>query len=379
MILSETGGKGTPVWWETGFEGLMEKSNDLDPKRGSTMKPEGTGGEVWVFGDYRDYLKNRVSLELIAKARELAPRLGTRCGAVVLGYDVEPYVMEYIAHGAEVVYVMQAPHLAQFKATLYAKALCSLVDLYRPDVLLVGGTDFGREFAPRVAKRLHTGLSADCIALEVDPSDGILIQVTPAFGGRLLAEVVTPTRRPQMATVRPGIFRERPHDYAATAPVIYVEPVDPNGDDSIELLARERMADPGKALEEAAVVISGGQGMGSKEAFQLLFRLARLLGGEVGGTRPAVIQGWISEERMIGQTGRTIRPRVLITCGTSGALQFTASLRASEFIIAINRDQDAAIFQVADLGVVGDAQEILPRLLRAIEEHGKEREVDRHA
>ncbi len=343
------------------------------------MEKEGAGGEVWVFGDYRDYLKNRVSLELIAKARELAQGLGTRCGVVVLGHGVEPYVMEYIAHGAEVVYVMQAPHLAQFKATLYTKALCSLVGLYEPDVLLVGGTDFGREFAPRVAKRLRTGLSADCIALEVAPSDRVLIQVTPAFGGHLLAEVVTPTRRPQMATVRPGTFRERPHDYAATAPVIYVEPVDPNGDDSMELLAVERVADPGRALEEAAVVVSGGQGMGSGEAFELLFRLARLLGGEVGGTRPAVIQGWIPEERMIGQTGRTIKPKLLITCGTSGALQYTASLRASEFIIAINRDQDAAIFQVADIGVVGDAQEILPRLVRAIEQRRKDREVDRHA
>lgn len=369
----------TCACWETKSGGAMESGNDLDQTRQSTMRPEGAGGEVWVFGDYRDYLKNRVSLELIAKARELAQELGTRCGTVVLGHSVEPYVMEYIAHGAQVVYVMQAPHLAQFEATLYARALCHLVGLYAPEVLLVGGTDFGREFAPRVAKRLRTGLSADCVALEVDPSSGNLIQVTPAFGGDLLAEVVTPTRRPQMATVRPGTFKERPHDYVATAPVIYVDPVDPDGDDSMELLARERMVDPGQALEEAAVVVSGGQGMGSKEAFELLCRLAGLLGGEVGGTRPAVIQGWVSEERMIGQTGRTVRPKVLITCGTSGALQYTASLGGSEFIIAINRDPDAAIFKMADLGVVGDVHEILPRLLRAVEERQREREVNSHA
>jgi len=343
------------------------------------MKPQGNRGEVWVFGDYRDYLKNRVTLELIAKARELARGLRTRCGAVVLGDDVEPFVMEYIAHGAEVVYVMKAPHLGQFKATLYAKALCRLVELYEPEVLLVGGTDFGREFAPRVAKRLNTGLSADCVALEIDPLEGILVQITPAFDGRLLAEVITPARRPQMATVRPGTFQELPHDHGAAAPVIYVEPVDPDGDDSIELLARERMEDPGQVLEDAAVVVSGGQGMGKAEAFRLLFCLAGLLGGEVGGTRPAVIQGWIPEDRMIGQTGRTIRPKVLITCGTSGALQYTAALGASEFIVAINRDPDAAIFRIADLGVVGDVNEILPRLIRAIEGRRESQEVDLHA
>lgn len=324
-------------------------------------------GEIWVFGDYRDYMRNRVTVELIAKARELAVDLGTRCGVVILGNGVEPYIMEYIGHGAQVVYVMEASHLAHFRATLYTRALCHLVDQYRPEVLLIGGTDFGREFAPRVAKKLATGLSADCVALDIDPMEKVLVQTTPAFGGRLLAEVVTPRRRPQMATVRPGTFRERPHDYNATAEVVYVEPVEPDGEDSVELLSMERVQEPGEDLEEAPVVVSGGRGMGSAGAFKDLYRLAELLGGQVGGTRPAVIQGWIPEDRMIGQTGRTVRPKVLITCGTSGALQYTASLHSAEFIIAINRDPHAPIFRNADLGIVGDVREILPKLIQALE------------
>jgi electron transfer flavoprotein alpha subunit len=340
------------------------------------MDAEAQQGEVWVFGDYRDYLKNRVTLELIAKARDLAEDLGTRCGAVILGHGMESYIMEYIAHGAQVVYVMDAPNLARFQATIYARALCELADRFRPTVLLVGGTDFGREFAPRVAKRLATGLSADCVALEIDPADKVLVQTTPAFGGHLLAEVVTPIRRPQMATVRPGTFKEIPHRYDAQAPVVYVEPIDSNGDDEMELLSVERLRSAEEELETVAVVVAGGQGMGSAEGFQTLYRLAELLGGQVGGTRPAVLQGWLPEDRMIGQTGHTIRPKVLITCGTSGALQYTASLQGAEYIIAVNKDPNAPIFRSADLGIVGDVREILPRLIRALEGHGNGVEVE---
>jgi electron transfer flavoprotein alpha subunit len=339
------------------------------------MQNEPGRGEVWVFGDYRDYLRNRVTLELIAQARELAVGLGTRCGAVVLGHGTEAYIMEYIAHGAEIVYVMDAPHLGHFHATSYTRALCHLVEEFRPEVLLIGGTDFGREFAPRVAKKLATGLSADCVALEVDPKEMLLIQTTPAFGGQLLAEVVTPTRRPQMATVRPGTFKERPHQHAATAPVIYVEPVEPNGQAEVELLSVERVQPHGEDLETAGVVVSGGRGMGSAKAFQALYALAELLGGQVGGTRPAVAQGWIPEDRMIGQTGRAVHPKVLITCGTSGALQYAASLTGAEFIIAIDRDPQAPIFRTADLGIVGDAREIIPRLIQILEERQGREEV----
>jgi electron transfer flavoprotein alpha subunit len=328
---------------------------------------ETRGGEVWVFGDYRDCRRNRVTLELIAKGRDLARDLGTRCSVVILGQDVGPHVQEYIACGAQAIYVMEAPHLAHFRAAACARALCAMVTRFNPDILLIGGTDFGRELAPRVARRLGTGLSADCVALDIDPRERILVQTTPAFGGTLLAEVVTPQRRPQMATVRPGTFRQRAYDPRASAPVIRVEPVDPDGDPAVDLLSVEPEQDQGADLETASVVVAGGQGMGSAHGFQDLYRLSALLGGQVGGTRPAVIRGWVPEERMIGQTGRRVRPRILITCGTSGALQYAVSLRDAQFVIAINKDPDAPIFRSADLGIVGDVHQILPRLIQALE------------
>jgi electron transfer flavoprotein alpha subunit len=337
------------------------------------MKRGKTKEEVWVFGDYREYRRNRVTLELIARARELAVDLDTRCGVVILGYQVEPYIMEYIAYGAQVVYVMDAPHLEHFLVSTYTNALCRMVEHYEPQILLIGGTDFGREFAPRVAKRLGTGLSADCMALRIDSKDKLLVKTAPAFGGRLLAEVITPEKRPQMATIRPGTFQERSPDYKATAQVIYVDPVGDEGEDPLELISVERLQDSGADLEEAEVVISGGRGMGNGDGFKNIYRLAELLNGQVGCTRPPVIQGWISEDRMIGQTGRTIRPKLLITCGISGALQYTASIQGSEFIIAIDRDPTAPIFQTADLGIVADVRDILPRLIEALEaREGKE-------
>lgn len=329
---------------------------------------EAREGEVWVFGDYRDYSRNRVTLELIAKGRELAEKLCTRCAVVVLGWATAPYVMEYIAHGAQMLYVMEAPHLARFRARTYTHAVCEMVKRYGPQILLVGGTDFGREFAPRVAKRLDTGLSADCVQLDIDTEHGLLVQTTPAFGGRLMAQIVTPSRRPQMATVRPGVFRELPHDERASAPVLYVEPVELFEAEEVELISAEPLQEEGTELEEARVVVSGGLGVGGPAQFQLLFRLARLLDAQVGGTRPVASRGLIPQQRMIGQTGRTVRPRVLITFGTSGALQYTASIQNADYIIAVDRNPEAPIFQHSDLGVVGDVREILPRLVRALEE-----------
>jgi electron transfer flavoprotein alpha subunit len=341
-----------------------------------TVSSPSPQGEVWVFGDYRDYLKNRVTLELLSKARELASQLETRCAAAVIGHQIEEYVMEYIAHGAQAVYVIDSPRFKDFLMMPYCRALCRMVEVYRPQVLLIGGTDFGREFAPRVAKRLATGLSADCVQLSIDEEEGLLVQTTPAFGGRLLADVVTPTRRPQMATVRPGVFQERPHDPDAVGEVIQVDPPEMEMDDPVEICATEPLGERSEGLESATVVVSGGRGMGDKEAFDNLARLAKLLGGEIGGTRPAVIHGWIPEERMIGQTGRTIRPKCLITCGTSGALQYTASIKESQFIIAINRDPNAPIFDLSDLGIIGDARQIIPRLLQALESRIQKEEGD---
>ncbi len=333
--------------------------------------------DVWVFADHRDYFRNRVTLELIAKGKELAKKRNEELGVVLFGYETHEYIMEYTAHGADVIYVVDDPKLQHYNSDAYVRLLSDMAFQYKPEILLIGGTDFGRELAPRVAKRLETGLSADCLDLDIDEENsGNLVQTSPAFGGNLYAVVITPTRRPQMATVRPGTFREHPHDPKANARVIYAELKDGDGsDDKIHLRSVEKESQTFSSLEDATVVISGGRGMGSREGFESLRHLASLLEGEIGATRPAIIDGWSDEECLIGQTGKTIRPKLLITCGTSGAIQYTAGITQSESVIAINKDQNATIFRMADIGIVGDAKRLVPMIIRAIERRNGSREV----
>lgn len=317
---------------------------------------------VWVFGDYRNYFQNRVTLQLIAKGRQLAQELATELSVLVLGDQVHQYAMEYVAHGANVVMVVDHPDLKEYQVETYTPLVAGLVEAYRPEILLAGATSFGREFFPRLAKRLRTGLSADCLALETDTETRLLLQTTPSFGGELLAEVVTPNHRPQMATVHPGVFEERPHDPGAMGRILY--PCVEIGVDQRTQLLRSRPEQGRKIqLEDAPVVVVGGRGIGSEERFQALFELAELLGGEVAATRPVVLAGWTEEGRLLGQTGKSVKPKLLITVGTSGALQYTTGIQGAETIIAINRDPHAPIFKMADLGLVGDAHTLLDLIL----------------
>lgn len=320
---------------------------------------------IWIFGDYRNYFQNRVTLQLIAKGKELARTLGSEVTALVLGDQVHQYSMEYVAHGADAVMVLDNPDLRNYHVETYTKVVAKLVSFYRPEIFLAGATAFGREFFPRLAKRLGTGLSSDCVALEIDSETGLLIQTSPSFGGELLAEVVTPHCRPQMATVHPGVFEEQPHNGHAIGRLIYPE-VEIELDERVQIL-RSRAEQKGKVkLEDAPVVIVGGKGLGSKDHFEKLFELAGLLGGEVGATRPVIRAGWTENERLLGQTGKNVKPKLLITLGTSGALQYTTGIQGSETIIAINRDPNAPIFRIADLGLVGDARSILALLLEKL-------------
>ncbi|MFC1824699.1 electron transfer flavoprotein subunit alpha/FixB family protein [Thermodesulfobacteriota bacterium] len=320
---------------------------------------------VWVFGDYRNYFQNRVTLQLIAKGKDLAGKLDTEVTVLVLGDQVHQYAMEYVAHGADAVIVADHPSLKEYQVETYTRLVAEIVTSCQPEIFLAGATSFGREFFPRLAKRLQTGLSADCVALEVDAETGLLIQTTPSFGGQLLAEVVTPNHRPQMATVHPGIFEELPHNFEAMGRIIYPD-VEIVTDDRVQLL-RSRPDQSRKVnMEDAPVIIAGGRGVGSEEKFKLLFELAELLGGEVGATRPAILSGWLEEERLLGQTGKSVKPQLLITIGTSGAVQFTTGIEGSETIIAINRDPHAPIFKMADLGLVGDAHSVLNLLIKEL-------------
>ena len=320
---------------------------------------------IWVFGDYRNYFQNRVTLQLIAKARDLAVKLATEVTVLLLGDHVHQYAMEYVAHGADVVVVVDHPNLKVYQVETYTRIVSGLVEHYRPEVFIAGATAFGREFFPRLAKRLNTGLSADCIALEIDEKTGLLIQTTPAFGGELLADIVTPEHRPQMATVHPGIFIELPHKHAAMGRIIYPE-MEIDRDERVELVRSRPEQGRKGGLQDASVVLVGGRGLGSKGGFRMLFEAARLLGGEVGATRPVITSGWAEEERLLGQTGKSVKPKLLISIGTSGALQYTTGIQGAENIIAINRDPQAPIFKMADLGLVGDAKAVMSLLLEKL-------------
>jgi len=320
---------------------------------------------IWIFGDYRNYFQNRVTLQLIAKGKELAHALETEVTVLVLGDQTHQYAMEYVAHGADVVMVVDHPKLKDYHVETYTRLVAKMVAFFKPEIFLAGATAFGREFFPRLAKRLKTGLSSDCVSLEIDPESGLLVQTTPAFGGDLLAEIVTPDHRPQMATVHPGVFEERVHDPLAVGRIVYPE-LEIEADERVQLM-RSRPEQGRKVnLEDASVVFAGGRGLTSMERFRVLFELAELLGGEVGATRPAILAGWVEENRLLGQTGKSVKPKLLITAGTSGALQYTSGIQGAEAIVAINRDPHAPIFKIADLGLVGDAHVILSLLLERL-------------
>jgi electron transfer flavoprotein alpha subunit len=236
---------------------------------------------------------------------------------------------------------------------------------YQPEIILIGATSFGKEFAPRVAKRLHTGLTADCIGLEIT-ADGNLLQIAPSFGGNLIAEIITPDHRPQMATVRPGTFQEIPHNDDLSGEVVHQKMPEKIPPDRLRLVAYERQPVRDQRLEEAEVVVCGGRGMGSKIKFKKLFELAGLLSGEVGATRPIVYSGWANDDTLIGQAGKQVKPRILFSFGISGAIQHTAALTDADFIIAINKNPNATMMKMADVAVVADANQVCSALINAL-------------
>jgi electron transfer flavoprotein alpha subunit len=235
----------------------------------------------------------------------------------------------------------------------------------KPEIVLIGATAFGREFAPRVAKRLETGLTADCIGLDIN-SEGLLVQRAPFFGGNLIAEIVTPERRPQMATVRPGIFQELPHDDTRTGEVTDVPLPENLPVDRVRLLSSERSPRLDQKLEEAKIVVCGGRGMGSKKRFEKLFELAELLDGEVGVTRPLVYADWADHGALVGQAGKYIRPQILFSFGISGAIQHTAACNGAKFVVAVNKNPNAAMMKRADVAIVADAAQICGALIQEL-------------
>ena len=326
---------------------------------------------IWVFGDYRNYFQNRVTLQLISKAVDLARTIDAEVCAVVFGHDIEEWIMEYTAHGSDRILAIDHPSLKSYSTENYLALFERLARERNPEIILIGATDFGREFAPRLAKRLHTGLSADCVGLDIT-KEGLLVQIAPSFGGNMLAEIVTEKHLPQMATVRPGTFKEIPHDYKRKAIVECLPLPDDLPTSRVRLIEYERAVQREHTIENATVIVCGGRGMRNKKNFRKLDELAKLLSGDVGATRPVIYSGWADHSALVGQAGKHIKPKILFSFGISGAIQHTAGLGEADFIIAVNKNPNATMMKMADVGIVADATEVLNILIRVLKKRIRE-------
>ncbi|RPI77749.1 MAG: electron transfer flavoprotein subunit alpha/FixB family protein [Desulfobacteraceae bacterium] len=319
---------------------------------------------VWVFAEQRSGRLQSVGLELLGKARELAGILNQDVAAVLIGHRVSKLSDTLIQHGADQIYVVEDPALQDYRANAYTQVIEELVGKYKPNILLMGATHIGRDLAPRVSRRVGVGLTADCTELSIDPEEKILLQTRPAFGGNVMATIANRYSRPQMATVRPGVME------AVTKPgkgqiIVHKSVLDEKeiGTRLLEIVKEEKK----KAnLAEAKVIVAGGRGVGNAEGFRMLEELAVILGGETAGTRVTVEEGWLPNDRQIGQTGQSVRPELYIACGISGAIQHRAGMMNSRYIIAVNKDPRAPIFQVADWGLVGDVHEVIPQMIKQL-------------
>ena len=314
---------------------------------------------VFVFIQQVDNKISGVSFELLGKANELAEGLGTEVTAVLLGYNVSDLCSELARFGADRVIVVDDKALEVYTTEPYAHAMDKVIAEYKPEIVLYGATAIGRDLAPRVSARVKTGLTADCTKLEIDDETKQFRMTRPAFGGNIMATIVCPEHRPQMATVRPGVMQKMKPVEGASAKVENFK-VDFEGHQNVEVLEVVKSVVEKMDIQDAKILVSGGRGMGCPENFQLLRDLADALGGEVSSSRACVDAGWVEKDIQVGQTGKTVRPILYIACGISGAIQHLAGMEDSDVIIAINKDENAPIFEVADYGIVGDVTKILP-------------------
>ncbi|MDD2521546.1 MAG: electron transfer flavoprotein subunit alpha/FixB family protein [Anaerolineaceae bacterium] len=321
---------------------------------------------VFVFAEQVDNQITPVSFELIGKARDLAEQLGSEVVALLLGFQVADLTNELIAYGAQKVILADHAELEQYRTEPYTQVVAQVIEKYQPEIVLFGATSIGRDLAPRVAGRVHTGLTADCTSLEIEEGADRFLMTRPAFGGNLLATIVCPDHRPAMATVRPGVMIKREPDEGAIGEVINFDGLitENNMFTIIHDVLKRGLSK--HDIQDARIIVSGGRGMKNAEGFAMLKELADVLGGEVGSSRAAVDAGWEDKSKQVGQTGKTVRPNLYIACGISGAIQHLAGMEESDLIIAINNDPTAPIFHVADVGIVGDALKIVPKLTEAI-------------
>ncbi|HHW11201.1 MAG TPA: electron transfer flavoprotein subunit alpha [Firmicutes bacterium] len=343
---------------------LMEQAAEMEAAAGERDKPTAEAADVWVFAEQRDGKVVDVVYELLGEGRKLATKLGQKLVAVLLGSNTAEAVTNLGERGADRIHVFDDPRLSRFADDLYTAAIVELIQNERPAVILFGATAIGRALAPRIAARIKTGLTADCTGLDIDPETRNLLQTRPAFGGNIMATIICPNHRPQMATVRPNIFKKAPAEAGRKAEVISHEV--PKGANLLsEILEVVRATEEMVNIAEADVVVSGGRGLGGPQHFAMLEELARLLGGAVGASRAAVDAGWYPYAHQVGQTGKTVAPKVYIACGISGAVQHQVGIQAEQ-VVAINKDPDAPIFDIATYGIVGDVHEVIPALIAEI-------------
>ena len=334
---------------------------------------------VYVFAQQVDNEISGIAYELLGKGKELAAKLNEEVTAVLIGHEVKGLADKLAEYGADKVIVVDDPELKEYRTEPYAHALSSVINEFKPEIVLVGATAIGRDLGPTVSARVATGLTADCTVLEIgdfplvaipgkedEQKHNQLLMTRPAFGGNTIATIACPDNRPQMATVRPGVMQKIEPIVGAKANVIEYNPGFTPNDRYVEIKEIVKAVCDTVDIMDAKILVSGGRGVGSPENFKILEDLAEALGGSVSCSRAVVDSGWKPRELQVGQTGKTVRPNLYIACGISGAIQHTAGMEESDIIIAINKDEDAPIFDVADYGIVGDLNKIVPQLTEAI-------------
>jgi electron transfer flavoprotein alpha subunit len=326
---------------------------------------------VWVIAEHYKKKIHPVVFQLLGKGGYLAKELEVNLTLVILGADFDDQLEEFSLYGPDEIIYVKSPILKHYYSDLYVQALTELINENKPEIILIGATPTGKDFAPRIAKKLNSGLTADCTGLEIDQTTRNLLQTRPTFGGTLMATIRTPNSRPQMATVRPGIFNSPEKTKGKTI----IRKIDYNFKEKdlvtkiVRVIEREKNS---VNLEDAEIIVAGGRGVGSKENFKIIEDLAEVLGAELGGSRVTVELNWLDQDKQIGQTGKTVSPKLYIACGISGAIQHLVGMENSEIIVAINKDRNAPIFNVAHYGIVGNLDEIVPLLIEELKKESSE-------
>ncbi len=322
---------------------------------------------VWVFAEQKRGEIQSVTYELLNVGRELADERKSQLAAILLGNKIKDAVQELIHHGADTVYYLDAPGFENYQDEPYTRVLCRLINQYKPEIVLTGATAIGRSLIPRVAVQVNTGLTADCTGLEIG-ENGELLQIRPAFGGNIMATILTPEHRPQMATVRHKVMKEAKPNRSRKGKVVKLDLKEGDTYTRAKVVDFVEEIEKTVNLAEADIIVSGGRGLQAPENFKLIENLALTLGGAVGASRAAVDAGWIPYSHQVGQTGKTVQPKLYIACGISGQIQHLVGMQSSETIVAINKDPDAPIFQVATYGIAGDLFQVIPAMIKKLKE-----------